>query len=77
MKKLVCDRCGLELTELEDIGLAYDGKEAWAMASRARGHEPRGIIPCKNYIRCGGEIIPVSGDGFLKWRRWTAKWRSR
>ena len=68
MKKLVCDRCGLELTEKEDVYLAFEGQEAWKMAARARGIEPRGVIPCENFIRCGGELIIVSERrGF--WRR--------
>ncbi|MFC1984145.1 hypothetical protein ACFLVO_03945 [Chloroflexota bacterium] len=57
MRKLVCDRCGLELTDIDDIDLAFEGKETWATSCRERGVEPRGILPCKNYIRCGGEIV--------------------
>ncbi len=60
MKKLVCDRCGLELTEKEDVGLALEGKWVWEAAARARGAEPRGVIPCENYVRCGGEVILVN-----------------
>ena len=56
MKKLICDRCGLELTEKEDIEIALEGKETWEIATRARGDEPRGILPCENYARCGGEM---------------------
>ncbi len=29
MQKLICDRCGLELTDKEDINLALEGKWAW------------------------------------------------
>ena len=65
MKKLVCDRCGLELTDKDDIYLALDGQGAWEAACRACGIEPRGILPCKNYIRCGGEIKAVAA-----WRQW-------
>ena len=60
MKKLICDRCGLEFTDREDINLALEGKWAWEAACRARGVEPRGILPCKNYVRCGGEIVLVA-----------------
>ena len=60
MQKLVCDRCGLELADIDDIDLAFQGKEAWAASRRARGVEPRGILPCKNYVRCGGEIVLVA-----------------
>jgi len=60
MRKLVCDRCGLELTDVDDIDLAFEGAAAWAATCRERGVEPRGIIPCKNYIRCGGEIVLVT-----------------
>ncbi len=55
-KKLVCDRCGAELTEKEDIELTLEGSEAWVTAVRARGGEPRGVYPCDNFIRCGGEM---------------------
>jgi len=64
-KKLRCDRCGLELSEKEEVNLAYDGMAAWHAAARARGIRPRGVLPCKNYIRCGGEIVPV-----VWWREW-------
>ena len=57
MKKLVCDKCGRELTEKDDIDLALEGQEAWQAAARARGIEPTGVLPCENFIRCGGEMI--------------------
>ena len=57
MQKLVCDRCGLKLTDIDDIYLAIEGKEAWEAGCRARGVEPRGFLPCKHYVRCGGEIV--------------------
>ncbi len=56
MKKLICDRCGLELKDKDDVDIALEGEEAWEKAAKARGGKPRGIIPCKNYIRCGGEM---------------------
>ncbi|MBI4180422.1 MAG: hypothetical protein HY528_00645 [Chloroflexi bacterium] len=56
MKKLVCDRCGKELTGKDDIEMALEGQSAWATAARARGAEPRGIFPCENFIRCDGEM---------------------
>ena len=57
MKKLVCDRCGLELADKDGIDLALEGQGAWEVACRARGVEPRGVLPCENYARCGGEIV--------------------
>jgi len=60
MRKLVCDRCGLELADKDGIDLAIEGKEAWEAACRARGVKPRGILPCENYVRCGGEIVFVT-----------------
>ena len=36
---------------------------AWHASARARGIEPRGILPCKNYIRCGGEVVEVNEEG--------------
>ena len=68
-KKLVCDRCGAELTEKDDIDLALEGKEAWAMAARARGAEPRGILPCENFVRCGGEMKLVKDSRVVRWYR--------
>lgn len=56
MKKLVCDRCRLELKDKGDVDIALEGKEAWETTVRERGGQPRGILPCKNYIRCGGEM---------------------
>jgi len=56
MKRLVCDRCGKELTGKEDVETVLEGKEAWEAAMRERGAEPRGVFPCENYVRCGGEM---------------------
>ena len=60
MRKLVCDRCGLELEDKDGIDLALEGQGAWEVACRARGAKPRGILPCENYVRCGGEIVLVT-----------------
>lgn len=57
MEKLVCDRCGFELTEREEIVLALDGTDAWQGACRSRGEEPRGVFPCKFYFQCKGQMI--------------------
>jgi hypothetical protein len=62
MEKLVCDKCGFELTELEDINLAFEGMEAWQEAQQLRGSEPRGVFPCKYFAQCRGEMIPVKGS---------------
>ncbi len=59
MKILVCDRCGFELTEKDDVNLALEGSDAWQTACRGRSQEPRGVYPCKNYIRCQGEMLIV------------------
>ena len=56
MKKLVCDRCGLELKYKDDLDIALEGKEAWETTVRERGGKARGILPCKNYVRCRGEM---------------------
>ncbi len=53
---LVCDRCGFELTDKEDINLALEGQEAWEAAARARGAKPRGVFPCKHFTCCSGEM---------------------
>ncbi|MBI2836199.1 MAG: hypothetical protein HYX85_00705 [Chloroflexi bacterium] len=53
---LICDRCGFELTGKNDVELALDGAESWQTAQRGRGEEPRGVFPCKNFIRCHGEM---------------------
>ena len=71
MKKLVCDRCGQELTGKEDLEIALEGKEAWAAIVTTRGGQLRGILPCEHYIRCGGEMKLVKGGGI--WRRRDSK----
>jgi len=71
-KKLRCYRCGLEVDDREEVNLAYDGMAAWHRAARSRGMKPRGVLPCKNYIRCGGEIVEV-----IWWREWIRKMFSR
>ena len=71
-KKLRCYRCGLELSDLDNINMAYDGMAAWHAAARARGLKPRGVFPCKNFMRCGGEIVEV-----IWWREWLRKAFSR
>ncbi len=58
-KKLRCDRCGLELSDRDDVGLALEGEDAWHASARSWGGEPRGVLPCENYLRCGGEIVVV------------------
>ena len=60
MKKLVCDRCGFELTYKEDVDQALEGQMVWEAAVRARGGEPRGVFPCENYRNCGGEMKVVT-----------------
>lgn len=57
MEKLICDRCGFQLTEKEDISLALDGSDAWIMSCRARGEEARGLFPCKFYFQCKGQMV--------------------
>ena len=56
MEKLVCDKCGFELTDKEDIYMALDGSAAWQEGQRSRGCEPRGVFPCKYYFQCKGEM---------------------
>ena len=56
---LVCDRCGFELSDRADVAMALEGSEAWIEATRARGERPRGVFPCKHFVRCGGEMQPV------------------
>ena len=56
-KKLRCDRCGLELSDPEDIDLAMEGRDAWHASVRSWGREPRGVFPCENYMRCRGEMV--------------------
>jgi hypothetical protein len=57
--KLVCDRCGCEITGQRDMEAVLAGSEAWQNAARARGEEPRGVFPCKNYVRCHGHMLVV------------------
>jgi len=73
MKKLVCDRCGKELTEKEDVEIALEGQWAWEAALRAHGTEPRGVLPCENFVRCGGELKVVTDNMFVRCYRWLTK----
>jgi hypothetical protein len=59
MKKLICDRCGKELSDPEAIDLVIAGMDAWQNSVKARGEEPRGIFPCEYYRNCGGEMIII------------------
>ncbi|MBI2288595.1 MAG: hypothetical protein HYY41_06350 [Chloroflexi bacterium] len=70
MKKLVCDRCGVELTDKDDIDIACEGQAVWEATARARGAEARGIIPCTHFIRCGGEMVLVVDSKIAQcWQR--------
>jgi hypothetical protein len=59
MDKLICDHCGFEITDKEEIFRVLDGMEAWQNAVIARGETPRGVYPCKFYFQCKGEMILV------------------
>lgn len=59
MKKLVCDRCGKEVSNPEAIDLIIAGMDAWQNSVRARGEEPRGIFPCEYFRNCGGEMVII------------------
>ncbi|MFC2038569.1 hypothetical protein ACFLUG_02220 [Chloroflexota bacterium] len=54
--KLVCDRCGYEVTDPEVIEQMVPGMDAWMDAQKSRGEAPRGLFPCKNYVRCQGQL---------------------
>ncbi len=75
--KLICDRCGKELTEKEDLELALEGVEAWQAAARAWGAEPRGVLPCENFVRCQGEMKLIDDSKVVRWRQWLTKLLSR
>ena len=77
MKKLVCDRCGLKITNREDIEMTLEGKEAWEATVRAGGAEPRGTFPCQNFAHCGGEMELVVESGIVRWCRQLMKLLSR
>ena len=62
MKKLVCDRCGQEISGPDDIDLVLTGMDAWQNSVRARGEEPRGIFPCEYYRNCQGEMVIVDDN---------------
>lgn len=64
-KKLVCDRCGKELTDKNSIEAILEGTEAWQDSRFAQGINPRGLFPCKNFINCGGEMVAVKEKGFF------------
>lgn len=62
MKKLVCDRCGREITNPADIELVLAGMEAWQNSVRTRGEEPRGLFPCEYHRICKGEMIITDAE---------------
>ena len=62
-RKLICDRCGEILDDKEAIELALAGAASWQAYLRERGQEPRGLFPCRNYIRCHGEMIDWKDRG--------------
>ncbi len=64
-KKLVCDRCGKELTDKDAIGVALEGAEAWQMSVIDRDGMPRGLFPCEDYRHCGGEMKEAKGKGIF------------
>ena len=66
MEILMCDKCGFQLTEKEEIELAMEGVEAWQNACLARGQKPRGYFPCKHYRNCEGEMMPAKQSGRQK-----------
>lgn len=70
MKKLVCDRCGAELKDEDDMELAFAGQESWEISCSSRGLEARGIIPCEHFVRCGGEMQLVTERRVVRWWRW-------
>jgi hypothetical protein len=62
MKKLICDKCSKEIISPGDIDLVIAGMKAWQDSVRARGEEPRGVFPCENYVRCGGEMVIIEDN---------------
>ena len=60
-KKLICDRCGATLDNKEEIELALQGTASWQNFIREKGQEPRGVFPCKHWIRCQGEMVVFTG----------------
>ena len=56
-KRLVCDRCGKEIIDRDAIDLALEGTAAWHAFVLSKGEKPRGVFPCENWIRCGGEMV--------------------
>ncbi len=63
MKKLVCDKCGKEVTDRYDIEAILEGTVAWQTSRKAQGKEPRGLFPCENYRNCGGEMTDNKAKG--------------
>jgi len=57
MKKLVCDKCGNEVTDREGIAVMLEGSAAWHASVKSRGMEPRGYFPCRDHRNCAGEMI--------------------
>ncbi len=65
-KKLICDRCGNEITDRDSIELILEGAEAWQLSVIDRDAMPRGLFPCKNYMQCEGEMQPPEKKGLFR-----------
>lgn len=63
MKKLVCDKCGLEVTGGYNIEKILEGTAAWQASRKAKGEESRGFFPCADYRNCAGELIDAKKQG--------------
>lgn len=63
MKKLVCDRCGLEVTDRYDIEAILEGTVAWQDSRKAKGEVSRGFFPCADYRNCNGELVDTKTKG--------------
>jgi hypothetical protein len=55
--RLICDRCGKEVTDKMVVEAIFAGKDAWKTSHVHEGADARGLFPCENYIRCHGEMI--------------------
>jgi len=67
----------MELTDKYNVEMALEGRQAWEASVRANGAEPRGVIPCENFVRCGGEMKPVDDSPVVRLRQRLMKLLSR
>ena len=70
MKILVCDRCGFELSDRDDINQVIEGTEAWQTAAPRAGGRATGYLSVQ-------ALHPVPGPDAVLWKSASGRGRRR